>query len=137
MNLINWNESLLTGIPLIDSQHKGLVDKINSIYTCMENGSTCEHLQLMLESLLEYTYYHFETEERFFTMYSYPDRENHLSEHKNFKETINNYLLDKTTDRKELGKNLLIFLNSWLIHHIIHIDMEYSEFLIEKMTTNK
>lgn len=32
MELIIWNESLITGIPIIDSRHKDLVNKINDFY---------------------------------------------------------------------------------------------------------
>lgn len=136
MELIIWNESLSTDIPLIDEQHKKLIDKINKFYECVhETHSNC-NLELLLDSLIDYAYYHFDTEERFFDKYTYPDKDLHKSEHKDFKNKINEYF-DRLIDSKEcLAMEILTYLNNWLIRHIMNVDKNYTDFLKEKINSS-
>lgn len=133
MSLITWNESLVTGIPIIDSQHKNLVEKMNRLFDCIEGNSSCDYLKVTLYSLVDYTYYHFETEERFFYKYEYPDRINHMKEHEKFRKDISKFINIPDKNSRELAVEVLNFLNFWLVHHIKHVDMEYIEFLKDKL----
>ncbi len=125
MNLINWNESLTTGIMLIDAQHKILVNKVNYLHECLYQKNSCDNLPILLDELLEYTFYHFETEENLFERYEYSDRESHVLEHNNFRDYINSFL--KIEDKNNLleALNLLSYLKEWIEHHIKEVDMKY------------
>ena len=74
MSLISWNESLVTGIDVIDKQHFVLVEKINDLYNYLETGKMDENIENMLLSLVAYTEYHFETEENYFNRFYYPNK---------------------------------------------------------------
>jgi len=132
MSLISWNESLATGIPTIDKQHMLLVEKINNLYDYLERDKMDENIENMLLSLLAYAEYHFETEENYFKKFSYAKTEEHLIEHEKFRNEMENFM--KTDEKpKEIGEKVLNFLNFWLIHHILHVDMEYVGFLKNKI----
>ena len=63
MNLIEWNASYITGIDLIDSQHKILINKANKLNNCIQEFNFSNNLKILLDELLEYAFYHFEIEE--------------------------------------------------------------------------
>lgn len=135
MSLISWNESLITGIVIIDKQHMVLVEKINELYDDLEKEKIDENIESLLLSLVAYTEYHFETEEGYFKKFSYVQSEQHLIEHEKFRKDLANFM--NTNERpKEIGEKVLNFLNFWLVHHILHVDMEYVDFLKDKINKN-
>lgn len=136
MELIIWNEALSTDIPLIDDQHKKLIDKINKFYECIHDTHSNCNLKLLLDSLIDYTYYHFDTEERFFDKYAYPDKIRHKLEHIEFKEKINEYFNALIENKDQIALEILTYLNNWLIHHIMTIDKNYTDFLKEKINSS-
>ena len=133
MPLILWNESLTTEIPLIDEQHKILIDKINTLYDSIVIEAEYPNLEMMLDSLIDYTCFHFDTEERFFDKYRYPEKLKHKTEHIEFKNTINNYFERLLEDKECLALEILNYLNLWLVQHIMHVDKDYVTYLKEKI----
>jgi hemerythrin-like metal-binding protein len=58
-----FDESLVTGNEMIDSQHKELIAKINSLVeSCEKDGGKVAAIK-MLDYLAEYTEFHFNAEE--------------------------------------------------------------------------
>lgn len=133
MDLIIWNDSLITGLTIIDAQHKTLVNKVNKLHSCIHDNNSCSSLSILLDELLEYTFYHFETEEEFFDKYNYLDKEAHLKEHNDFRAYINSFLNVKDKDNIFEATSLLSYLSQWIIHHIKEVDMKYVSFLREKL----
>ena len=58
-----FDDSLKTGNELIDGQHKELIDKINKLVTCCEEGGGKLQAIKMLDYLADYTDFHFSAEE--------------------------------------------------------------------------
>lgn len=133
MDLIIWNDSLITGLTIIDAQHKTLVNKANKLHSCIHDNNSCSSLSVLLGELLEYTFYHFETEEEFFDKYNYLNKEAHLKEHNNFRNYIKSFLEVNDRDNILEAINLLSYLNEWITHHIKEVDMKYVSFLREKL----
>ena len=132
MELIAWNETLMTGISIIDAQHKVLINKINKLNSSINKVNILE-LNVLLDELLEYTSYHFDTEEDYFEKFNYSDREAHLKEHNSFKNYLKNLLNVKIKEDIEAQRELLEFLKKWVEYHIRDIDMKYVEFMKEKI----
>ena len=133
MNLIEWNASYITGIDLIDSQHKILINKANKLNNCIQEFNFSNNLKILLDELLEYAFYHFEIEEELFDKYEYADKINHLKEHNEFKNYIKNFLNIENINNMDEGRSLLIYLKYWINHHIKEIDMKYVSFLKDKL----
>lgn len=131
MDLITWDDSLTTGIMLIDAQHKTLVNKANKLSHCIQDNNSCSDLSILLDELLEYTFYHFETEEEYFDKYNYLDKENHLKEHNDFRDYIKSFLFIKDKANILEALTLLSYLRDWITHHIKEVDMKYVSFLKE------
>lgn len=58
-----FDDSLFTGNELIDGQHKELIEKINKLVGCCENGGGKLEAIKMLDYLSDYTEFHFGEEE--------------------------------------------------------------------------
>ena len=59
-----FDETLVTGNDMIDSQHKELIDRINQLLESCEEGQGKIKAVKMLDYLLDYTVFHFEAEEK-------------------------------------------------------------------------
>ena len=126
MALIEWNDSYSVGVDSIDDQHKKLLDMLSNFLESVELDSDKAKITL-INSLIDYTKYHFSNEEKCFDKFNYSDKENHIKEHQVF--------IGKVTDiqnRLESGNMVLTmeiakFLREWLVNHIKVSDKQYRQ----------
>ncbi len=135
--LIVWNDSLVTGVDEIDEQHRILVNSINEANTRLTENVSAEILDQITRDLLSYALYHFETEEELMQEFNYTetcqeDMENHLQQHRNFSSTVVSVREGLKTGKLITREDLLTFLNSWLINHILNTDKRLAAFILEK-----
>lgn len=134
MQIVPWNPSFDTGIPVIDEQHRQLVDLLNDLAGQYVHGADAQHALRILDALVDYAPYHFETEEALWQESFEEDvwLEGHLQAHQGF--------VDKVVSlREEFSENhqtfaldeLLSFLTSWLAHHILYDDKRMAVALLE------
>jgi len=85
-----WSDKTMSvGIESIDKDHKKLLKIINNlILSIMENTQTNDTLPA-IEKLIDYSTYHFESEEDNFEKFNYSDAFSHKKEHERF---ISNFL---------------------------------------------
>ena len=83
-----FDDSLITGNDLIDSQHKELIQKINDLLVKCENKSDKAGAIRMLDYLADYTEFHFGAEEKLQEEISYPGIEEHKKQHGDFKQAV-------------------------------------------------
>ena len=132
MSFFNWDDSLSVKVNEIDDQHKHLIRLINELYKAKKEGRDKAVLQQILDELVNYSFVHFTTEEKYFIRYRYANTEEHQRCHSGF--------VDKITEFKEayydgsatLSDDLLEFLKDWLINHIKGEDRKYIDFFQEK-----
>ena len=55
-----------------------------------------------------------------------------MIEHEKFRKDLAIFMNDNESSEK-IGEKILNYLNFWLVHHILHVDMEYVEFLKDKI----
>ena len=67
-----FDETLVTGNEMIDSQHKELIDRINQLLESCEDGQGKIKAVKMLDYLLDYTEFHFSAEEKLQEEIEYP-----------------------------------------------------------------
>ena len=83
-DIVPWNSSFETGIAIIDEQHTQLVKLLNELaygYVCCVGHSEIEPI---LDALIEYAAYHFETEEALWAELQVNEKmlEGHLKTHR-------------------------------------------------------
>lgn len=64
MALIEWTPALEVGLEEMDRQHRQLVKILNELHQAMQAGGRQRDLMRVMDELLQYTKYHFSTEER-------------------------------------------------------------------------
>lgn len=130
---IEWTDGLSVGIELVDNQHKELLEKLNDISHAIEHNHSVESITKTLDFMMEYTDYHFGTEERHMEATDYPRIEYHKKMHKEFVDTLKgmteDYLEDGAT--QGLAESVNVFLFNWLVKHIKGVDGAFGKYLKE------
>ena len=128
-NYLLWDDSMDTGIEMIDDDHKALVKLINKFQEASEFKVADKLIQHSLDEVVSYTKYHFDREERLMLLNEYPDFEAHQMKHKQMIEKINNYVESYRVDKSQATEQILAFLKTWLVQHIKGSDQEYVPYL--------
>lgn len=97
----------------VNMQHKKLVKIITSIEELNQINDA------LIQSLLDYTHYHFEYEEGLMLDAGYKDFKQHNREHTLF------ILQVKELISESKSRQLVIFLKQWLDHHIRIVDRKF------------
>jgi len=132
MPILRWTQDLSVKIIEIDNQHKELVNLINILHDSMKERKEKDALRKVLNDLVDYTVYHFETEERLFRKYDYPDYLSHKKEHDDLIKRVLKISREYERDKVVVTLDLISFLEKWLDNHIINVDKKYISFLNSK-----
>ena len=121
-----WKEQYNIGNEEIDEQHYQLFCKIERLLSISLSDNFAEKKKecfLLIDFLIDYTHFHFETEERIQKEMNYVGYEQHLWIHREFIETILEY---KETLEKHFSlhtlKSFLGTLLTWLTLHVCGCD---------------
>ncbi len=130
--IMRWSSSLSVGFESIDSQHKVLIDLINSLFREMNSGKGKQAVSSALSKLIEYTGSHFSFEEDLFDKHNYAEKDTHKKIHRKLVAQIVDFQKQFDNGNKDISIELLEFLKDWLIKHIKGTDKKYSSFLQSK-----
>lgn len=129
MAFITWKDSYSVNVKDIDTQHKKLIDMINSLHDSMKEGKGKEAIGGLLKELITYTKNHFAQEEQLFDKYGYFETLVHKRQHQDLVSQVeslqNSYLKGETI----MSLDVMEFLKKWLNDHILGSDKKYSAFL--------
>ncbi|MEA3362841.1 MAG: bacteriohemerythrin [Thermodesulfobacteriota bacterium] len=129
MAVISWKEIYETGIVTLDNEHRGLIQEINRLYEAVRDKRGEEILGEVLTALVAYTVDHFQHEEKLMAEYHYPGLEEHQKIHQELIATVEELKQRATSGTEELATELLTFLRTWVLEHILKVDKEYGAFL--------
>jgi hemerythrin-like metal-binding protein len=131
-SLLQWDESLATGLSEVDRQHQVLVGMICDLHEAMRSGSGKARLEAILEELSNYAVDHFGYEEKLMEQYKYPGYLNHRKEHIAFVDKVIAFGNDFRENRAALTTEVMNFLKNWLVGHIKGTDQKYAPFFLER-----
>ena len=125
-----WSDRFKTGVPLMDNQHKTLIDLINRLFDCMLDGGNREEITNIVDELVSYTVNHFRAEEDLMRKHHYPKLDEHIRIHQGFIAQISVFA-DKIKAEKRLSPaDIYKFLKDWLVNHIEKEDRDgYGTFI--------
>lgn len=140
-DLIRWDPKFSLGIPLIDEQHKHLVELCNKLYTeIMEsrakygndnNAKWQTALAGTLKECVNYVTTHFSTEEKLMMHVGYEQYAEHKARHEEFTkkvlETAKGFNSMTFADAIKFCK----FLYDWVLSHIAHEDKLFVKKVME------
>lgn len=131
--MITWREEYSVGYEKFDAQHKKLISILNEIQPLLNNESISDEelyveISDILTKLLDYTEYHFESEEKLFKKYDFEYAEAHKELHHRFfmkiTELLANLVLDD--DLRGVVSKTDAYLQEWLLNHIQGADQKYT-----------
>jgi hemerythrin len=129
MPLFIWNENYKIGVPEIDKQHQYLMGAAHDLHEAILNGHGHDHIEKVLNKLVDYVEFHFSTEEDLMKKVEYPETDEHCLEHLSLKTRII-YFRQKFTEGSEpLSEYLMLFLRDWLENHITVVDKKVGSYL--------
>ena len=125
MDTFIWTSNFETGIPLVDSQHRKLVDITNQLGQLLQSGDLIDesHLQEIFHELAEYGRHHFRDEEQLMLEKGIDLR--HRAEHAGLHRQFFEQVVGLWKSRTEMARPAEIihgFLASWLTVHILGED---------------
>jgi hemerythrin-like metal-binding protein len=134
MPTFEWTQNLAVGIDLIDEQHKMLFQRANDVSQSLDSGQGLTQIIKTLDFLIDYTLFHFSTEENHMKANRYTGLEAHQASHRGLINTLNDLERDFKEEgaTNQLADALNSFLNNWLVKHIKGIDVQFGKFLKEK-----
>ena len=129
--VIEWNDRLKLGIPLVDRQHERLVDLTNILHiACLRSAETANHFFIKAaHDAVDYANYHFTTEEKMMIFLEYPGFQNHKKEHENFVKEVLNQEKKFTSDRF-VPNRFVYFLKEWILSHIAVSDKALAVYIL-------
>lgn len=132
MEKIVWNQSLSVGVEEIDRQHKQLVFILNQLLGMDGLTVDSETISDTLTRMTDYADYHFNSEEGYMRKYAYPDYESHRLEHIAFMRKTAELSMGTMVYKKTVPTEMLQYLKTWLVEHILVSDMKYKQFFEQK-----
>ena len=133
--MLHWDESLTTGILVIDNDHKALFGLINNIQSAAAGNNESVRVERALDALTDYAVNHFHREEALMMLCGYASLPGHKKEHDKFCDIVVGLkkLYHVRPDVISL-QGLNGFLIEWLIDHIAVTDRGYVSKMLEHKT---
>lgn len=116
----DWSEKYKIENETIDFQHEALFRVVNDlIHACnLNDGSSSIVIEVAIVELIKYSNFHFSDEETFMEKNNYPGLKEHKQEHQDFRDVIMHFKY-KLDDGIEIETELIEFMETWLIKHIL------------------
>lgn len=127
-----FDDSLITDNALIDSQHKELIDRINKLLLCCEDGGGKIEAIKMLDYLSDYTDFHFNDEENLQVQIEYPGLEEHKKRHDEFRKAVSELhemLVEEEGPSDAFVAAVKKNVVDWLYDHIKGYDCSVATFM--------
>jgi methyl-accepting chemotaxis protein/hemerythrin len=126
---IVWKPDYEIGITEIDDQHKKLLIIANKFLKAHAEGSVPQVLSETLQELVNYTKYHFESEEKHMDEAGYPSALTHKSMHKDLVNQIVQILMQLKEGKAYALNELANLIKEWLVNHMIKEDRKFGDFI--------
>lgn len=124
MTSMIWSSELDTGIAVIDTQHRRILDYINKLGEAHAGGQGREAVGNVIAELVDYTLSHFSFEEALMEEAQYPFLKPHKKVHEIFTKRVGDF-----QTRFEVGEDVAAELHkllvTWLVNHIKRDDYDY------------
>ena len=115
-----WTEDFSVGVPLMDEQHKKLIDLINAVADTNVPGRVFDSIMRMYS----YADEHFRNEEALMRRIGYAGIDEQIRMHKSFSAKAVEFA-GRDFTKGVTQQEVFTFLRNWLTEHILKLDMAY------------
>jgi len=133
--IVVWDNKYLTGIDIIDAQHKQLIVLTNKLFeACLTNEDVLQTVfKEAMSSMVLYVRSHFEFELKILQLINYPDYPNHKKQHDSLIKDILAAVKNYNEGKKFVPNHFVRTLRDWIITHIAVYDKKYSVYAWEQV----
>jgi hemerythrin len=122
MQLLQWKPSFTLGIPSVDTEHREMIDTINSVYASLEDEGSELEVNRVLGEIHAHISAHFALEERLMRAASYVEYAHHKDSHEQLLDQIRD-LMDSFSTNPVAGRaRLQNSLSNWFGAHFATFD---------------
>jgi hemerythrin-like metal-binding protein len=114
-----------TGIPLIDEQHRSLINLVKDFNQAVSSNTHKKVHENILNELINYVSYHFRAEEDLLLSHHYPDFHLHKKQHDELVKKVLDFQEKYISGMAGIETEIMAFLTDWVVSHINESDMEY------------
>ena len=129
--MITLSKDMEVGVLEIDTQHRELINRLNSLTEMGHDSVSMEETEKTLNMLEEYIVKHFSEEEELQRKNNYPEYESHKKLHKHYIDEFEK--LKKEFEANGHSLKFTMDLNNsivkWIVKHIKSADVELGKFL--------
>ncbi len=130
MPIITWKDEYSVGVKELDDQHKKLMEMINQLSQLYKQKQfKSSETTTIFKEFVDYANYHLDTEEHYFNLYGYPEKDQHIPFHDKYRakteELKKKYAAGQIEDVLFEIDN---FIYEWWTWHILNVDKGYSKF---------
>ena len=131
-DFMEWDNQLTLGIPLIDRQHKRLLQLTNNLYlTYLQNNETTKpDLIESAREIVDYLRYHFTNEEKLMFLFDFPDYSEHKREHESSITEIMSHIQKFSSGSYLVPYRFVRFFREWIFSHIDMFDRKVAKFVL-------
>ena len=127
-----WSDKLATGIGEVDEQHQRLVQLLNEIGSMCAVGADSTQIKPVLDELVRYAVYHFDTEEQMMQRCAVSEahQSSHIKAHDDFRKQVSlavGIIQTAPQNSMNLLGQLLDYLARWLLQHIMVVDKRMAQ----------
>lgn len=130
MKKMVWTDAFSVGVPLMDEQHKRLIEMINALADASEAVCVFDIIMRMYS----YADEHFLAEEALMRRHDYGGRDEHIAAHRNFRSKATD-LADRDYTQGVARREVFSYLREWLSEHILKVDMAYKGCFSQEQST--
>lgn len=123
-----WKDRFSVHHPVIDAQHRGLLDLINDLGD-LQGSADPDAMTEIFHQLCSYALNHFATEERLLEEVGFPGREAHAQEHAHFIQQLLGLNQAYDPGDSRLPEVTFHFVQDWYLSHILEVDQSYAPYL--------
>lgn len=131
--MIAWREQMSVDGGIIDSDHRHLIEIINTFESRAAGKASAEDLIEILYALKFYAATHFKREETLQRLTHYPYHERHCGEHKDLVARLESIIAETREamagDPRKAVAETSELLKSWLVDHVIGSDLKMSTYI--------
>ena len=127
MQLLVWKDSYSVGVKELDVQHQKIFELIDRLCTAIADTEEQKMADKIIEELENYSKFHFSTEEKYFDMFNYDEKEEHKAKHEKYKEKTEKFKSDSVENNPALLRDILDFMVDWWNSHIQQTDKRYAK----------
>ena len=132
--IVSWDPKYITGIDLIDKQHKELFIIINQLNeACHIGGDAVDFtFKESMSKMVQYVRVHFSTEDYFLKLIKFPEYEDHKKQHDTLIKSILDAAAQYNSGKAFVPNAFVRTLKDWILSHIAFYDKAYATYVAEQ-----